>query len=153
VDEWLIGEVRRLRADIGALCEAAEPSLRDEMRTVARWFETVENIARQPTGQWVQNTLPCMHDHVSAIAGRNLIDLTPGLAARWLLVGTKPPTGSHVVTIEKFAQAMRAGQWRSGGFITVGRYGELRDGCHRCHAVIASGVSIRVHVLCSGPVR
>jgi hypothetical protein len=151
-DEWFMGEVAALRAEVEQLHEAADETLKEEIQFIARWFAMVETLAQRPNGRWVHSSLSSMRAHVGAFAEGNLLTLSPSLAAL-LLSRTKmrPPTATHLVTIEKFAQTMSAGSWRDGGFITITSDGRLRDGCHRCHAVIASQTTIRVFVLCRDP--
>jgi hypothetical protein len=151
-DESFMCEVAALRAEVEQLHEAADESLKEEIQFIERWFAMVETLAQRPNGGWVRCSLSSMRAHVDVIAEGNLLNLSPALAST-LLAGTKmrPPTASHLVTIEKFAQTMSAGSWRDGGFITITSDGILLDGCHRCHAVIASQTTIRVFVLCSDP--
>lgn len=79
----------------------------------------------------------------------NVIDLTPELAQRLLEYNTKNRPMRHRY-VAKLAGAMRRGEWRlNGETIVMSFQGRLMQGQHRCAAVVASGVTIRV-VLVTG---
>ena len=71
------------------------------------------------------------------------IELTPELAAQYLLREDQYNRKSSVVTIAKYARAMSEGKWLlTGAPIVFDTTGTLIDGAHRCRAVVKSGVTI-----------
>jgi hypothetical protein len=70
--------------------------------------------------------------------------LTPELAAALL----NDAIGGQAVDEDKiiaFTEAIRAGRWRAGSPLSLYADGALRDGHHRCWAVVRAGRSIEVH--------
>ncbi|MEQ4205776.1 hypothetical protein [Actinopolymorpha sp. B9G3] len=77
----------------------------------------------------------------------HIVTLTPDLARKWLERNThnrKPRPGR----VEQYARDMTAGRWEfNGDAIRFDHNGVMLDGQHRCHAVVKSGVTIRVLVV------
>jgi hypothetical protein len=143
-------DIASLRKTIEHHLETCDESLKQEIAFIVSWFATAENLASRPNGRWVHNSLPSMRAHVDAILAGNLLTLSPSLAVTLLSrTKTRQLTATHVAKIDEFARVMRDGLWRDGGFIHLTDDGALLDGCHRSHAVIRSGSSVRLHVLCS----
>jgi hypothetical protein len=72
-------------------------------------------------------------------------DLTPELARQLLDTLTDPKFDEHRVKV--YTGRMLAGHWKFST-IVVSRNGKrLLDGRHRCRAVVASGVTVRVLVV------
>ena len=76
-----------------------------------------------------------------------LVTITPETAREWLEsnFNNRPV---REMTIRKYVEAMKAGQWEGNGeTIKFSTRGVLLDGQHRLRAVVQSGVTIESHVI------
>jgi hypothetical protein len=75
-------------------------------------------------------------------------ELTPALAVE--LVATfqtrVPPPFLVAEKLLRYTDTMASGGWQQPSTIVLDAAGQLLDGWHRCHAVIASGMSIPINV-------
>ena len=73
--------------------------------------------------------------------------ITPSKAKEWLAVntGNRPVRGHHV---DRLAEDMSKNRWNTDGApFRFDTNGSLRDGQHRCHAIVKSGVTITAPVV------
>lgn len=76
-----------------------------------------------------------------------IVELTPDLAAMWMELNTSNRK-VNPQTVDRYARDIAAGRWQVNGEpIIFDRKRVLRNGQHRCLAVIKSGVSILVYVI------
>lgn len=76
------------------------------------------------------------------------IDVTPDLAAKWLALNIENNRSLRRRAVERYARDMKAGRWLPcGDPIRFDEQGRLIDGQHRLHAVLSSGVTVRMVVL------
>ena len=76
-----------------------------------------------------------------------IVTLDPTLAREWL-EGNTHNRNLRPGRVEQYARDMAAARWSfNGDAIRFDHNGVMLDGQHRCHAVIKSGVSIRVMVV------
>lgn len=76
-----------------------------------------------------------------------LVTITPETAREWLEsnVNNRPV---REMTIRKYVEAMKSGQWEANGeTIKFSTQGVLLDGQHRLRAVVQSGVTIQSYVI------
>lgn len=81
------------------------------------------------------------------------IRVTPKLASKWLAQnkGNRPLSQK---TIEQYAAAMTAGEWKlNGDTIRFDIQGNLIDGQHRLHACVKSGKTFQCYVVTDLPVE
>lgn len=84
---------------------------------------------------------------ISNTISAELIDLTPEFA-RELLQNNKSNRPLSNSLIYKYARAIKRGDWRLNGEpVIIFKNGNLGDGQHRCHAVLAAGVAIKTLVV------
>lgn len=77
----------------------------------------------------------------------SVVTLTPELASKWLESSVINRAISQA-NVLKYAEDIRRGNWKmNGSSFVFTRIGDMRDGHHRCHAVIIAGVAIRVLVV------
>lgn len=73
--------------------------------------------------------------------------VTPQVATRWLKQNTESNRKPSIRTIEAYAREMQAGRWQlTHQGIAFNQSGELVDGQHRLHAVVAADVSVEMMV-------
>lgn len=92
---------------------------------------------------------------VLPLAGRSVVTtdvttsrmlVTPALAAEWLKSNTRN-RAIDKAAVERLAEVIRSGGWRATHQgIAIGEGGELYDGQHRLHAIVASGQAVLVQV-------
>lgn len=85
---------------------------------------------------------------VDGASGVNMKEetVTPSQAAAWLHRNGKNRV-LNTKRVETLAAAMRRGEWRvTAEAIKLDEHGNIRDGQHRLHAIVRSGVSIRTWV-------
>lgn len=95
--------------------------------------------ARKKLGIWLDNLVAKSQTKPTS----QIVSLTPEMAE--MLLDRNPANRKvSAALIETYAHEMSRGRWVFNGEpIIVADTGELNDGQHRCHAVIASGVAIQ----------
>lgn len=75
------------------------------------------------------------------------VNLTPAMAKEWL-ANANENRNVRRVTVRAYAEMMRQGLWEQNGDpFRFDAKGRMTDGQHRAHAVVESGVTIRVLVI------
>lgn len=76
-----------------------------------------------------------------------VVDVTPALAQQMLLRNTKKQRSIRDKVVEGYALAMTEGRWKlTAQGISFDKDGDLDNGQHRLHAVIKSGVTVKMTV-------
>ncbi|MEM9599431.1 MAG: hypothetical protein AAF926_00285, partial [Pseudomonadota bacterium] len=80
----------------------------------------------------------------------HIIDLTPEIAS--VLLSRNPKSQNRTLNaayVEGLARDMSSGRWDglNGQTIVVSKCGYLNDGQHRCNAIVASGVTVKMLVV------
>jgi hypothetical protein len=80
--------------------------------------------------------------------------VTPELASKWLAQNTVSNRRVSIRTVDAYAVEMKAGRWLlTHQGIAFNRTGELVDGQHRLHAIVAAGVPIEMMVSTGLPIE
>jgi hypothetical protein len=75
------------------------------------------------------------------------VDVTPQMAEKWLRVSAEDQRTLRPRLVAKYADEMKRGEWKTTHQgIAFGSAGRLIDGQHRLHAIVASGVTVRMAV-------
>lgn len=87
------------------------------------------------------------HPMVGSEPRFEIVDVTPEMAERWLTQNTKGNRSVSMYTVAKYATDMKAGRWEvTHQGIAFNKTGELVDGQHRLHAIIAAGLPVQMVV-------
>lgn len=80
------------------------------------------------------------------------MDITPDLAHHWLGRSTKKNRRLSALRVEGYATVMSRGEWEpdTGDPYRLDDDGNVRDGQHRLHAIVKSGVTLRGQVVIRG---
>jgi hypothetical protein len=76
-----------------------------------------------------------------------VVNVTPFMAQNWLTQNPSNRGVSHS-RVEEYASDMKSGDWMLNGEpIVIDAYGQLKNGQHRLHAVVKSGVTVPMLVV------
>lgn len=83
---------------------------------------------------------------VRSVAASDIVEVTPWVAGRWLERNMHNRTLNEGA-VKKYVEDICADDWKlQGDAFRFDRDGELIDGQHRCHAVVAAGRSVSSYV-------